>query len=82
LGFATYLISLSQLPSSVANLLMTSEPVFTSIIAYFLLAERLTPSQIGGSLLILAGVVFMRIMEGKRARLASQNEEEVLPAAD
>lgn len=82
LGFGTYLISLSHLPSSVANLLMTSEPVFTTITAYFLLGERMTPSQIGGSLLILTGVVFMRIMEGKRARAAANTKEEVLPAAD
>ena len=81
-GFATYLISLSYLPSSVANLLMTLEPVFTSITAYFLLAERMTASQIGGSLFILAGVIFMRFMEGKLLRTAASGDGEVLPAAD
>lgn len=81
LGFATYLISLSNLPSSVANLLMTLEPVFTTITAYILLGERMTFSQIGGSLLILAGVVFMRIMEGRRTRQTA-SAEEILPAAD
>ncbi len=81
LGFGTYLVSLSYLPSSVANLLMTSEPVFTAITAYFLLNERMTGSQIGGSLLILVGVVFMRVMEGRRSK-SLQPVEEIQPAAD
>ncbi len=63
LGFGTYLVSLSYVPSSIANLLMTSEPVFTTVIAYLFLGERMTFFQICGSLLILAGVVFLRIME-------------------
>ena len=47
-----------------ANLVVTLEPAFTAVIAYFLLGERLTWIQIGGSLLILGGVVFLRIYEG------------------
>lgn len=82
LGFATYLISLSILPSSLANLLMTTEPVFTSITAFLLLGERMTLIQIGGSLLILGGVVFIRLMEGRRERLAAAAEKNILPAAD
>ena len=82
LGFGGYLVSLSYLPSSVANLLMTSEPVFTAITAYFFLAERMTLSQIGGSLLILAGVVFMRIMEGRKVRSSAETLEDIQPAAD
>jgi drug/metabolite transporter (DMT)-like permease len=55
---------LSYLPSSVANLIATLEPAFTAAIAYFLLGERLNGMQIGGSLMILAGVVFLRMYEG------------------
>jgi drug/metabolite transporter (DMT)-like permease len=65
-GFGLYNTSLTLLPSSVANLILTTEPVFTALIAYFLLGERLNGIQIGGSLLILAGVAFLRIYEGTR----------------
>lgn len=63
-GFGLYNVSLSYLPSSVANLIVTLEPAFTAVTAYFLLGERLNLTQIGGSLMILAGVVFLRIYEG------------------
>jgi drug/metabolite transporter (DMT)-like permease len=63
-GFGLYNVSLSYLPSSVANLILILEPVFTAIIAYILLGERLAGIQIGGSLLIIAGVIFLRIYEG------------------
>jgi drug/metabolite transporter (DMT)-like permease len=67
-GFGLYNVSLTHLPSSVANLIVTLEPVFTATIAYFLLGERLTGVQVGGSLMILASVVFLRIHEGRVAR--------------
>jgi drug/metabolite transporter (DMT)-like permease len=63
-GFGLYNISLGYLPSSVANLIVTLEPAFTAVIAYFLLGERLNGMQLGGSLMILAGVVFLRMYEG------------------
>ncbi len=63
-GFGLYNVSLGYLPASVANLIVTLEPVFTTVIAYFLLGERLSSRQFGGSLMILAGVVFLRIYEG------------------
>ena len=64
LGFGLYNSSLIYLPSSVANLIVTLEPVFTAVIAYLLFGEILTAVQILGGLLILAGVVFLRIYEG------------------
>jgi drug/metabolite transporter (DMT)-like permease len=64
-GFGLYNVSLVDLPSSVANLVVTLEPAFTAIIAYFFLNERLTPIQIMGSILILGGVIFLRIYEGR-----------------
>jgi drug/metabolite transporter (DMT)-like permease len=66
-GFGLYNTSLSLLPSSVANLILTTEPAFTAVLAYFLLGEQLTGLQIGGSLLILGGVVFLR-WRGSRVR--------------
>lgn len=69
LGFGLYNLSLVYLPSSVANLIVTLEPAFTAVIAYVLLGERLNGIQIAGSLMILGGVAFLRIYEG---RLVSQ----------
>lgn len=63
-GFGLYNVSLTHLPSSVANLIVTLEPAITTVSAYFLLGERLTWVQGFGSLLILGGVVFMRVYEG------------------
>jgi drug/metabolite transporter (DMT)-like permease len=62
-GFGLYNVSLSHLPSSVANLILTLEPVFTAASAYVLLGERLGVVEIAGSLLILGGVVFLRLYE-------------------
>ena len=63
-GYGMYNVSLTLLPSSVANLIVSLEPAFTAAIAFFLLGERLSWIQVGGSLMILGGVVFMRIYEG------------------
>ena len=68
IGFGLYMTSLGLLPSSVVNLIGTTEPVWTAAIAYLLLAERMTGVQIGGSLMILGGVVFLRLYEGRQAR--------------
>ncbi|MBN1887490.1 MAG: EamA family transporter [Thermoflexales bacterium] len=74
-GYGLYNVSLSLLPSSVANLIVTIEPVFTAVIAYVLLGERLNGVQIGGSAMIMAGVILLRAYEGWRvtnaAKLAS-----------
>ena len=60
-GFGLYNVSLVYLPSSVVNLIVTLEPAITAIIAYFLLGEYLTGMQIGGSMMIIVGVVFLRL---------------------
>ncbi|HEY3290053.1 MAG TPA: EamA family transporter [Anaerolineae bacterium] len=73
LGYGLYNVSLKHLPSSIANLIATSEPVFTAITAYFVLNERLNLLQIGGGLLVLGGVVFLRLFEGH-----TRNRQEVI----
>ena len=65
-GFGLYNVSLSLLPASVANLILTLEPVFTAVLSYALLSERLSGVQIVGSLLILGGVLWLRLHNGKR----------------
>jgi drug/metabolite transporter (DMT)-like permease len=77
-GYGLYNVSLTYLPSSVANLIVSLEPAFTAAIAYFLLGERLTWVQVGGSLLILGGVVFLRVYEGW---LTGRSEAQPEPAA-
>ena len=79
-GFGLYNLSLVYLPSSVANLVATTEPVFTAVIAYFLLAERFTSVQLGGSLLILSGVVFLRLYEGRLSAERRQEKDQILQA--
>lgn len=74
-GYGTYNISLSYLPSSVANLVVSLEPAFTAIMAYLLFGELLNGIQVLGSLLILTAVVFLRVYEGKLVRLSGQEEE-------
>jgi drug/metabolite transporter (DMT)-like permease len=64
-GFGLYNVSLSLLPSSVANLILTSEPVFTAATAYMLLGERLSPTQLAGAVSTLAGVAFLRAYEAR-----------------
>ena len=82
-GFGLYNVSLSYLPSSVANLIVTLEPAFTAVTAYILLGERLSGIQIGGSLLILSGVVFMRVYEGWLAgHVSTKSQEEIKALAD
>jgi drug/metabolite transporter (DMT)-like permease len=72
IGFGLYNLSLAYLPSSVANLIVTLEPAFTALIAYFLLGERLNGMQLGGSLMILAGVVFLRLREGRQVTTGAE----------
>jgi drug/metabolite transporter (DMT)-like permease len=61
LGFGLYNVSLSLLPSSTTNLIVTIEPVFTAILAFFLLGERLTALELAGSSLILIALVILRM---------------------
>jgi drug/metabolite transporter (DMT)-like permease len=67
-GFGLLNVSLTILPSSVASLVVSLEPVFTAILAYAILGERLGPAQLGGGALILGGVVMLRIFERARGR--------------
>lgn len=68
LGFGLYNVSLSLLPSSTTNLIVTIEPVFTAILAYFLLNERLTALELFGGGLILAALVILRLRKRPGAK--------------
>lgn len=62
-GFGLYNASMRHLPSSVANLVMTTEPVFTALIAFKLFGERLDAPQWVGSLMVLGGVLILQVSE-------------------
>ncbi len=66
-GYGLYNVSLSYLPSSTVNLILTLEPAFTATLAYILFGERLLVIQIAGSFLIIAGVVILRIFESRHS---------------
>ncbi len=68
-GYGLYTVSLGYLPASIANLIATLEPAFTAVQAYLFLGEQMTVVQVGGSLIILVAVLFLRWYEN---RLAAQ----------
>lgn len=61
-GFGLYNVSLSFLPASIVNLVATLEPVFTAAIAYVLLGELLSTTQMYGGLIIVAAVLALRLL--------------------
>jgi drug/metabolite transporter, DME family len=62
-GFGFYTASLGYLPAGTANLLATLEPVLTTILAYLLLHESLSPTQLIGGALIVLSVISLRLEE-------------------
>jgi DME family drug/metabolite transporter len=62
-GFGLYTASLGYLPAGTANLLATLEPVLTTILAYLLLHESLSPTQLIGGALIVLSVISLRLEE-------------------
>jgi drug/metabolite transporter (DMT)-like permease len=67
-GFGLYMLSLTTLPASVANLIATLEPAMTAGLAYLFLGEKMSSIQLLGGGLILAGVVLLRVMEGQNGK--------------
>ncbi len=65
LGYGMYNVSLSYLPSSTVNLIVTLEPAFTATFAYLLFGERLNAIQLAGSFMIISGVVVLRLLDGR-----------------
>ena len=59
-GFGLYTLSIRYLSPTISNLVATLEPVFTAVWSYFFLSELMTGVQLGGSLLLLLGVILLR----------------------
>jgi drug/metabolite transporter (DMT)-like permease len=68
-GYGLYTVSLTYLPTSTANLIITLEPAMTAGLAFLFLGEQLSPSQLLGGALILVGVLVLRLSE-RRQRAA------------
>ena len=62
-GYGLYAASLGYLPTGTSNLIATLEPALTTILAYILLHESLTISQLIGGVLIVASVISLRLEE-------------------
>ena len=72
-GFALYTTALSRLQASIAAITATSEIVFASVYAYFILSERMDGWQILGTILVVSGVVLVSLPNGsKKEELAKQ----------
>jgi len=61
MGFGLYNVSLRYLPSSIANLVVMVEPVFTAVFAYVVFGEVLTATQFAGGAMILGAVAALRL---------------------
>ncbi|MGD1992657.1 MAG: DMT family transporter [Anaerolineae bacterium] len=57
--FSAYTFGLGGLPASVASIVAMSEIPIVSVYAYFLLDERLSPDQLLGAGLVVAGVLLL-----------------------
>jgi drug/metabolite transporter (DMT)-like permease len=58
-GFVTFLFSLGRLQAGVASILAMSEIAFVAIYAYFLLDERMSLTQMVGTVLVVSGVMIL-----------------------
>lgn len=62
-GYGLYTVSLTHLPATTANLIITLEPIMTATLAFSFLGERMTTPQLLGGGLTLIGVVLLRLSE-------------------
>lgn len=67
-GFGLYTRGLEKLPASIASITATTEILFASILAYFILGERLDVWQILGAIFIISGVVLVSIRNNKKRK--------------
>lgn len=71
LGTTLLLFALARLPASDVSTVMTIEPVFTVIVGWILLGERITFLQFVGGLLIVASVVLLARAAARRVPRAA-----------
>jgi len=64
-GFGLYTLSMRYLSPTVTNLIATFEPVLTAVWAFLLFGELLHGIQLMGSLVLFAGIILLRLGEGR-----------------
>ena len=64
-GFGLYTLSMRYLSPTVTNLIATFEPVLTAVWAFLLFRELLGGIQLIGSLVLFAGIILLRVGEGR-----------------
>ena len=66
MALGTFLAGMRRVGPTSASLLSTLEPVFTVLLAVFLLQETLHPSQVIGGGLVLAAVVLVSLPRARK----------------
>ena len=61
LGIVCFLAGIRAIGASRASIICTLEPFITVLLSCLLLAERISPMQIGGGLLIISGVLLLQL---------------------
>lgn len=72
-GYGLYTVSLTHLPTSTANLIITLEPAMTAILAFLFLGERLALPQLAGGAVVVVGVFLLRLSERQASRQLAQS---------
>jgi drug/metabolite transporter (DMT)-like permease len=67
LGYLFYIISMDVLGAGVASVFINLIPVVSVVASFFILGERLSPLQLGGAAVAVAGV-YLTTMRPRRAR--------------
>lgn len=84
-GFGLYAVALQHLQAGVAAIVATSEVFFASIVAYFVMGERLGLGQAIGSAMIVAGVLLLALGQTRNTAVSEhmehpQGQESAQPA--
>ncbi len=58
-------VAINNMNADFVSVIFTTEPVFTAILAYFMLDETLTPIAIAGAVIITVGVIIVTLRGGK-----------------
>ncbi len=75
LSYTFYMNGLTMIETSKASIAANLEPVMATVLAYIFLAERISPLQLAGGILVIGGVLAIQLADVWRARRAG-------PAAD
>jgi drug/metabolite transporter (DMT)-like permease len=68
LPFALAVGAVRVISAATAGIAATAEPVFAAAFAWLLLGQRLTPAQLAGAALVVAGVVLAQLAAARRGR--------------